>query len=290
MIKDNLPTPFIIAELSGNHERSLDKAIALVDAAADAGADAVKLQTFRPSDFVRKGQICDVGPWKGRDMHEVYEEAYTPWLWFRRIQKHAASKGMITFSSPFSEEAIDFLEDYDCPIYKIASFEINYLPLIRKAAQTNKPIIISTGMASQSEIERAAVNAYQAGAKSVTLLKCSSSYPAPVEESNISAIRSLAFHADRVGFSDHTDGSVAAITAVGAGATVFEKHICLEDSKAVDADFAADPDEFGGYVADIREAFAALGSEQLGPSEAEKPYLKYRRKELKGTGLWRRLI
>lgn len=286
---NSIPKPFIIAELSGNHDGDLNKARDLIDLAAEAGADAVKLQLFKPEDFCLPGRACDVGPWKGRDMHAVYKQAQTPWHWYPVLKPYTEEKGLILFASAFSPESVDFLEEHDCPLYKVASFEINYLPLITKIAKTNKPIIISTGMASEKEVARASQHAYTSGARSVTLLKCSSSYPAPVEESNISALRELAFHSDYIGFSDHTQSSIAAITAVGAGATVFEKHICLDSETGVDASFAADLDEFGGYVVDIREAYAALGNGVLGPTAAEEPYLKYRRKKIGDTDIWRRL-
>jgi pseudaminic acid synthase len=224
--------PFIIAEMSGNHNQSLDRALAIVDAAAEAGAHALKLQTYTADTItlnVRGGdfEISDAGSlWAGKNLHDLYKQAYTPWEWHAPIMVRARAHGMECFSSPFDETAVDFLADLDVPAFKIASFENNHLPLIRKAASTGKPLIISTGMATIAELDEAVRTARDAGCRDLILLKCTSTYPATPQNSNILTIPHMSeLFGCQVGLSDHTMGVGVAVAAVAHGATVVEKHL-----------------------------------------------------------------
>jgi pseudaminic acid synthase len=277
--------PFVIAELSGNHNGSLDRALRLVEAAAVAGAHAVKLQTYtadtltidvNSADFLVGGKDS---PWSGRSLHELYQEAHTPWDWHEPIMRRARDLGMEVFSTPFDETAVDFLESLDVPAYKIASFENIHLPLIRKVAVQGKPVIISTGMASIGEISDAVQTAREAGCKDLVLLKCTSTYPASPENSNIATIPCLRamFDCD-VGLSDHTMGVGAAVAAVALGASVIEKHITLSRLEGgVDASFSLEPDEFRALVEETRRAYEAIGKVKFGPSKSEEASLVFRR-------------
>ncbi|WP_413432506.1 pseudaminic acid synthase [Crateriforma spongiae] len=277
--------PFVIAEMSGNHNQSLDRAIAIVDAAADAGAHAIKLQTYTADtmtlDVEGKGfQIeSDGNLWKGRSLHELYEEAHTPWDWHEPIFRHAADRGIIAFSSPFDETAVDFLETLDAPAYKIASFEMTHLPLVRKVASTGKPIIISTGMATLGEIEETVCVARDSGASQIVLLKCTSTYPATPENTNLRTIPHLREAMNvQVGLSDHTMGVGASVAAVALGATVIEKHFTLDRSDGgVDSTFSLEPAELQQLVIESRRAWLAMGGIAYGPTGDQTASLEFRR-------------
>lgn len=277
--------PFIIAEMSGNHNQSLDRALAIVDAAAAAGAQALKLQTYTADTItldVRGGafDISDAGSlWKGRNLHDLYREAATPWDWHAPIMDRARSHGMACFSSPFDETAVDFLETLDVPAYKIASFENIHLPLIRKAAATGKPLIISTGMASIAELDDAVTAARQAGCRDLILLKCTSTYPATPANTNIATIPNMRdVFGCQIGLSDHTMGVGVAVAAVALGATVVEKHFTLARADGgVDSTFSLEPAELAALVTETERAWLALGQVTYGPTEAEKKSLQFRR-------------
>src|SRR5690606_8973307 len=277
--------PFIIAEMSGNHNQSLERALAIVEAAAAAGADAVKLQTYTADTMtldIHEGDFFIEDPnslWKGQSLYRLYQEAYTPWEWHEPIFRRCRELGLLAFSTPFDESAVDFLESLDAPAYKIASFENTDLVLIRKAAATGKPLIISTGMATAAELDEAVRAAREAGAKHIVLLKCTSTYPASPENSNLATIPHMeSLFGCQVGLSDHTMGVGVAVAAVALGATVIEKHFTLSRADGgVDAAFSREPEEFRRLVEETKRAWQALGRVHYGPTEAEKPSLKHRR-------------
>jgi len=277
--------PFIIAEMSGNHNQSLERALAIVEAAAAAGADAVKLQTYTADTMtldIHEGDFFIEDPnslWKGQSLYRLYQEAYTPWEWHEPIFRRCRELGLLAFSTPFDESAVDFLESLDVPAYKIASFENTDLVLIRKAAATGKPLIISTGMATAAELDEAMRAAREAGAKHIVLLKCTSTYPASPENSNLATIPHMeSLFGCQVGLSDHTMGVGVAVAAVALGATVIEKHFTLSRADGgVDAAFSMEPEEFRRLVEETKRAWQALGRVHYGPTEAEKPSLKHRR-------------
>ena len=277
--------PFVIAEMSGNHNQSLDRALAIVEAAAQAGAHAIKLQTYTADTMtlnVRGGSFEINDPdslWAGQNLHDLYKLAYTPWEWHGPIMERADELGLICFSSPFDETAVDFLEDLGAPAYKIASFENNHLPLIEKAASTGKPLIISTGMASLGELDDAVRTARAAGSKQLVLLKCTSTYPATPRNTNIRTIPHMRelFECE-VGLSDHTMGTGVAVSAVALGATVIEKHFTLDRSEGgVDSAFSLEPLELSSLVKESKRAWESLGCITYGPTEAEKKNLIFRR-------------
>lgn len=277
--------PLVIAEMSGNHNQSLDRALQIVDAAAASGAHALKLQTYtadtitlshRGGDF----EINDSSSlWDGENLHDLYGKAQTPWDWHEPIMKRAQSHGMLCFSSPFDETAIDFLEDLDVPAYKIASFENNHLPLIAKAASTGKPLIISTGMASLADLERAVVTARDSGCEDLILLKCTSSYPATPENTNIRTIPHLRDMFDvHVGLSDHTMGTGVSVAAIALGASIIEKHFTINRADGgVDSAFSLEPDEMKALVTEVERAWLSLGHICYGPTDAERKSLIFRR-------------
>ena len=275
--------PFVIAELSGNHNGRLERALQLVDAAAEAGADAVKLQTYTADtitlDFDGPGFRLEGGLWSGRTLHDLYSEAFTPYEWHAPLFAHARARGLIAFSSPFDETAIELLEGLDAPAFKIASFEAIDLPLIARAARSGKPLIISTGMTSRQEIQAAVDTAQTAGAGGVVLLHCVSAYPAEFEEANLAMIPRLA--ADFgcvVGLSDHTPGTAAAVAAVAMGARVIEKHVTLARADGgPDGAFSLEPHELKALVQDCRHAFEALGEAAYRRSETEQHNRQFRR-------------
>jgi len=277
--------PFVIAEMSGNHNQSLDRAMAIVDAAAAAGAHALKLQTYTADTItlnVRGGdfQIADPDSlWSGKNLHDLYQQAHTPWEWHAPIMQRAREHGMVCFSSPFDETAVDFLEDLDVPAYKIASFENNHLPLIVKAASTGKPLIISTGMASLGELDQAVNTARSAGCRDLVLLKCTSTYPATPANTNIRTIPHLReLFGCEVGLSDHTMGVGVALAAVALGATVIEKHFTLSRAEGgVDSAFSLEPGELECLVQESERAWQALGMVSYGPTDAERKSLIFRR-------------
>ena len=277
--------PFIIAEMSGNHNQSLEKALEIVEKAHEIGADAIKIQTYTPDTITIKSNMKDfivhnkLHLWKGKTLHQLYGEAYTPWDWHKKIFDKANSLGITIFSSPFDDTAVDFLEKLNVPCYKIASFEITDTNLIKRCALTKKPIIISTGMASLSEIDQAVRVAKNSGCVNIILLKCTSNYPANPSDSNLSTIRHMRelFNCE-VGLSDHTKGIGAAIASIPLGATVIEKHFKLSKyEKGVDGEFSLDPIEFKSLVEESRVAWQSIGKIKYGPVDNEKNYLQYRR-------------
>ena len=277
--------PFIIAELSGNHGGSLDFATELVDAAADAGADAVKLQTYTADTMTLDVDADDfrvtdpTSPWADATLYELYDKASTPWEWHLSLFERARSRGLIAFSSPFDATAVDLLEELDVPCYKIASFEIVDLPLIRRVAETGKPLIISTGMATLAEIDQAVRTARECGCTELLLLKCTSTYPAPPEHTNLATIPSMAqaFSCD-VGLSDHTLGIGASVAAVALGAVAIEKHLTMRRSDGmVDGSFSLEPEELRSLVVEAYRAWQAVGQVSFGPTDADRVSLKYRR-------------
>lgn len=277
--------PFIIAEMSGNHNQSLGRALEIVEAAAKSGAHALKIQTYTADTMtlnvsVKGFEIEDEeNLWKGRNLYDLYKEAYTPWEWHKPIFDRARELGMIPFSTPFDETAVDFLEELDVQLYKIASFENNDIPLIKKVAATGKPMIISTGMASVAELDETVRVAREAGCKDLILLKCTSTYPATAENTNISTIPHMRELFDvQVGLSDHTMGTGVAVASVALGATVIEKHFTLSRADGgVDSAFSMEPEEMAALVVETERAWQALGSVTYGPTDVEKASLKFRR-------------
>ncbi|GAA1761435.1 pseudaminic acid synthase [Luedemannella helvata] len=277
--------PFVIAEMSGNHNGSLDRALAIVDAIAASGAQAIKLQTYRPDTITidadgPRFRISDGHDlWGGERLWQLYERAHTPWEWHGPIFERARSHGLVPFSSPFDPTAIDLLESLDAPIYKIASSELVDLPLIRLAAGTGKPLIISTGMGTVAEIAAAVCAAREAGCVDLVVLACTASYPAPAADSNLRRIPVLADLFDVVvGLSDHTPGLGAALASVALGARVIEKHVTLDRADGgVDSSFSLNPTELGALVVESERAWAALGGVRIGPTEAEREGLRFRR-------------
>lgn len=277
--------PFVIAEMSGNHNQSLDRALAIVEAAARSGAHALKIQTYTADTMtldLAEGEfrIADADSlWAGKSLHQLYQEAYTPWEWHKPIFDKARELGMLAFSTPFDETAVDFLEDLQAPCYKIASFENTDLPLIRKAAATGKPLIISTGMASIAELDETVRTAREAGCRDLILLKCTSTYPATPENSHIRTIPHMReLFGCEVGLSDHTMGVGAAVAAVAMGASVIEKHFTLRRADGgVDSAFSLEPDEMRALVVESERAWLALGEVRYGPSQAERKSLVFRR-------------
>ena len=277
--------PFIIAEMSGNHNQSLQRALAIVDAAANAGAHGLKLQTYTPDTITidldeREFHISDPDNlWTGTSLYKLYGQAYTPWDWHKPIFERARALGMIPFSTPFDDTAVDLLESLDVPCYKIASFENTDLPLIRRVAATGKPLIISTGMATVAELDEAVRTARQAGCNDLVLLKCTSTYPAASTNSNLLTIPHLRdMFGCEVGLSDHTMGIGVAVASVALGATVIEKHFTLSRAEGgVDSAFSMEPAEMAQLVTETERAWQAMGGVSYGPTEAEKKSLQYRR-------------
>ncbi len=277
--------PFIIAEMSGNHNQSLERALEIVESAAKAGAHALKIQTYTADIMtldINQGEFHISDPsslWVGNSLYKLYQEAYTPWEWHKPIFDRCQELGMIGFSTPFDESAVDFLESLQVSLYKIASFENTHLPLIRKVAQTGKPIIISTGMATIAELDETVRTAREAGCQDVILLKCTSTYPANPENTNLLTIPHLRdLFKVQVGLSDHTMGIGAAIASVALGATVIEKHFTLSRAEGgVDSAFSMEPEEMRQLVVESERAWQALGKITYGATEAEKGSLKFRR-------------
>ncbi|GAA6185381.1 MULTISPECIES: pseudaminic acid synthase [Aliiglaciecola] len=277
--------PFIIAELSGNHSQDFELAVAMVEAAAKAGAHAIKLQTYTADSMTLNVDSVDFviqekdSLWHGEALHSLYAKASTPYEWHSRLFARAKALGMEAFSSPFDEAAVDFLETLDVPCYKIASFELTDIPLIRKAAATGKPLIMSTGMATLAEIEQAVDCAKKAGCEDIILLKCTSTYPAQPSNTNLVTIPHLrgSFN-QQVGLSDHTAGIGVSVAAVALGATVIEKHFVLDrNAGGVDAAFSLEPAELKSLVEESARAFDAMGKVTYGGSAAEEKSKHYRR-------------
>lgn len=277
--------PFVIAEMSGNHNQSLERALAIVDAAAAAGADALKLQTYTADTMTLNIENGDFfisdseNMWKGKSLYKLYQEAYTPWEWHKPIFERCREHGIIPFSTPFDETAIDFLEQLDVPAYKIASFENTDIPLIRKAASTGKPLIISTGMATVAELDETVRVAREAGCMSLVLLKCTSSYPASPESSNLLTIPHMSeLFQCQTGISDHTLGIGASVCSIALGGTVIEKHFTLSRAEGgVDSVFSMEPAEMQALVEEAANAWKSIGGISYGPTETEKASMKHRR-------------
>lgn len=277
--------PYLIAEMSGNHNHSLERAMQIIDAAAAAGADAIKLQTYTADTMTLKidapGFVIDnpESPWVGRKLHDLYEEAHTPWEWHARLMDRARRRGIACFSTPFDASAVDFLENLEVPAYKIASFECTDLALIRRVAQTGKPVIISTGMASIAEMDDAVKTVRANGGSEIVLLKCTSTYPASPANSNIRTIPAMreAFGV-AVGLSDHTMGCGVAVAAIALGAVVIEKHFTLRRTDGgVDSAFSLEPEEFAQLRTEADRAWQGLGKVVFATQEAEKGSLQFRR-------------
>ena len=277
--------PYLIAEMSGNHNQSLDRALAIVDAAAKSGSDAIKLQSYTAETMTLNtrapGFVVEdpASPWVGRQLFDLYREAHTPWDWHEPIIRRAAQHGLHCFSTPFDDTAVDFLESLDVPAYKIASFENTDLPLIRKVAATGKPMVISTGMATVAEIAEAVACAKEAGCSDLVLLKCTSTYPASPENTNIRTIENMreTFGCE-VGLSDHTMGCGVAIAAVAMGAVMIEKHFTLRRSDGgVDASFSLEPEEFAIMRVETERAWQAIGEVSYGGTKAEETSRSFRR-------------
>jgi pseudaminic acid synthase len=277
--------PFVIAEMSGNHNQSLDRALAIVDAAADAGAHALKLQTYTADTMtlaINEGEFFisdEQSLWKGKSLHDLYKLAYTPWEWHAPIMRRATERGMVCFSTPFDETALEFLESLNVPAYKIASFENIHLPLIRRVAATGKPLIISTGMATIEELGEAVSAARGAGCKELVLLKCTSTYPASPAFTNLRTIPHLReMFGCEVGLSDHTMGVGVSVAAVAYGASVIEKHFTLRRADGgVDSTFSLEPSELQSLVVETERAWQALGTVSYGLTGGEKNSLIFRR-------------
>ena len=277
--------PFIIAEMSGNHNQSLERALEIVKAAAKTGAHALKIQTYTPDTMTldldeREFHISDPKSlWAGTSLYELYGKAYTPWEWHKPIFDRARQLGIIVFSTPFDDTAVDFLESLDVPCYKIASFENTDLPLIRRVAATGKPLMISTGMATVAELDETVRAAREAGCEHLILLKCTSAYPALPEHANLLTIPHLRelFRCE-VGLSDHTMGMGVSVASVALGATVIEKHFTLNRADGgVDSAFSMEPAEMARLVVETERAWQALGQVCYGPTEAEKGSIQFRR-------------
>ncbi|MDC1075684.1 pseudaminic acid synthase [Litorivicinus sp.] len=282
LIGPNQP-PYIVAELSGNHNGSIERAFDTIDAAKRCGADAIKLQTYTANtmtidcdtpDFMIKG-----GLWDGYKLYDLYKWAETPYEWHNALFAHARQAGITVFSTPFDETAVDLLETLNTPAYKIASFEVVDLPLIRYVANTGKPIIMSTGMASEDEIDEAVTTAYEAGCRDLLLLHCVSSYPAPMDKSNLRQIAELANRFSVLtGLSDHTLGNTASVVSIAMGACLIEKHFTLRRlDKGPDSEFSLEPAEFERLCIDSRDAWMALGRVSYERQKAEEGSMVFRR-------------
>ena len=275
--------PYVIAELSANHNGNLDQALRIIDAAQKAGADAVKIQTYRPETITLNSdapdfQITD-GLWAGRTLYDLYDWAHTPWDWHEALFAHAKARGITIFSSPFDTTAVDLLEELGAPAYKIASFEAVDLPLIRYVASKGKPMIISTGMANLNEITEAVEAARAGGCSELALLHCVSGYPAPASDYNLATLADMAARFKiPVGLSDHTIDNTTAIASVALGATIIEKHMTLDRSGGgPDDSFSLEPDEFAALCKDARTAWEAMGTVDYGRKSSEMANVKFRR-------------
>ncbi len=277
--------PFIIAEMSGNHNQSLERALEIVDAAAKSGAHALKIQTYTADIMtldLNEGEFFISDPyslWKGSSLFKLYQEAYTPWEWHKAIFDRCSERGIIGFSTPFDESAVKFLEELDVPCYKIASFENSHIPLIRKVAATGKPLIISTGMATIAELDETVRAAREAGCKDIVLLKCTSTYPATPENTNILTIPHMRdLFGCEIGLSDHSMGIGVSVASVALGARVIEKHFTLNRADGgVDSTFSMEPAEMAALVVESERAWQALGHISYGPTGKEKKSLVFRR-------------
>ena len=277
--------PFIIAEMSGNHNHSLERALKIIETAAKCGADALKLQTYTADTITinQRGGLFDIKDdtslWKNRNLYELYQEAHTPWEWHEAMFKCAADNNIICFSTPFDDTAVDFLESLGTPAHKIASFENNHFPLLKKIAKTGKPVIMSTGASTLANLDEAVSILRENGCKDLVLLKCTSNYPASPENSNVRTIPHMRdlFQCE-IGLSDHTMGIGVPCAAVTLGATVIEKHFCLSRAEGgVDSAFSLEPDELKSLVIETERAWQSLGQVQYGVQESEKKSLLFKR-------------
>jgi pseudaminic acid synthase len=281
----NAHQPFIIAEMSGNHNQSLDRALKIVKAAADSGAHAVKLQTYTADTMTMdcKSEHFVINDekslWNGRKLYDLYQEAHTPWDWHKPIMDYAKKLGIECFSSPFDETAVDFLETLDVPAYKVASFEITHLPLIKKIAQTGKPLIISTGLATLDEIQEAVQTAKDNGAKDIIILKCTSSYPADASDANLATIGDMYAKIPdvKVGLSDHSMGIGVSVASIAYGAVLIEKHFTLDRlDGGVDSSFSLEPDELKMLVSETKKAWMSKGEIKYGGTKNEENSKQFR--------------
>ena len=276
--------PFIIAELSGNHKKSLKRALKLVDLAADSGASAIKLQTFKPDkvtlNIKRKDFVINdrSSPWYKRNIHDLFNEAYTPWEWHKEIFQKAESRGLEFLSTPFHEEAVDFLEKLNVPCYKVASFENNHIPLIETISQTKKPVIVSTGMASIKELFNIK-NVFDKNKNKFVFLKCTSAYPATAKSFNLNTLKDIEKRFKCItGLSDHSLGSAVASSSIALGARVIEKHLTISrNDKAIDSFFSSDKDDFKRFIQNVRLSFESLGNKFYGPTKEESSSIQERR-------------
>lgn len=275
---------FIIAEMSANHGQNIKKAYKIIDAAADAGADAIKLQTYTPDTMTidsdkKYFQVKVNQAWKGQTLYSLYGKAYTPWEWQPKLKKYAESKGLIFFSTPFDDTSVDFLEKMNVPLYKVASFELVDIPLLKKIGRTKKPVIISRGMSSLSELRLAVKTLSDSGCPSIAILHCVSSYPAEYKEMNLNTIPDLAKKFKTViGISDHSLGISVPVSSVALGASIIEKHITLSRTDGgPDAAFSLEPDEFKEMVATVRNTEKALGKPSYGAGLKESENIIFRR-------------
>lgn len=285
-MQNKLQKPFIIAEMSGNHNKSLERALQIVEAAAKTGVDALKIQTYTADSITLNCDSPDFmiddkdSLWGGQKLYDLYQKASTPYEWHKIIFDKCKELGIVGFSTPFDLDAVDFLESLNCPIYKIASFENGDIPLLKKVAQTKKPVIMSLGMIGLEEIKEAVDTLRNNGCTDLTILKCTSSYPASVENSNLLTILDLQKHFSycKVGLSDHTLGIGASIASVALGVSVIEKHFTLSRAEGgVDSAFSMEPPEMKQLVEECQNAYKALGKITYGLSESEEKSLKYRR-------------
>lgn len=277
--------PFVIAEMSGNHNQSLERALEIVDAVADAGAHALKLQTYTPDTITFNGQSeefyirDDKSLWADKNLYKLYQDAYTPWEWHQPIFEHAQKRGMVAFSSPFDTTSVDFLESLNVPLYKIASFENTDHILLKRVAQTGKPVIMSTGVASVADLEESVRVLRENGCRDLVLLKCTSTYPATPESTNLRTIPHMRelFNVP-VGLSDHTMGIGAAVAAVALGAVVLEKHVTLRRADGgVDSAFSLEPDELKSLVVETERAWLAMGQVNYTLTPKEQKSLQFKR-------------
>jgi pseudaminic acid synthase len=278
----SLTKPFIIAEMSGNHNQSLERALQIVDAAAASGAHALKLQTYTADTITMRGayKIEDKNSlWNGEELYDLYSKAYTPWEWHKPIFDRAKELGMLAFSSPFDESAVDFLETLNVPLYKIASFENTHHPLLKKVAATGKPVIMSTGVATLEDVEESVEVLRSAGCKEIILLKCTSTYPATAQNTNLNTIPFMKekFKCE-IGLSDHTMGIGVSVASVALGVRVIEKHFTLSRAEGgVDSAFSMEPHELKMLVEETEKAYLAMGTIQLNVQDAEQKSLLYKR-------------
>lgn len=275
--------PYVIAEISGNHMGEIEKAFALIEAAHEAGADAVKFQTYEAEtitlDCDAPNFVVQEKLWQGQRLFDLYKKAQTPFAWHKDLFAKANDVGITAFSAPFDNTALDLLESLSCPFYKIASCELVDIPLLEKVGATGKPVIISTGMATKEEITEAVDTLKKAGAIAIAILHCISGYPTPLENANIDTIRDLRETFDiPIGISDHSHGTIVPIAATASGVAIIEKHICLADTpNAVDSDFSLDPAAFAEMVNAVKNTHRAMGIPTYGPTEAEADSLRFRR-------------